>query len=318
MGVALPHPLFPTPPLPCPLAPLPPYAATSTGREALRRILAYLQPGPDAEVWISTTLGMHGLRVSPCVTATVMQFCRFAARPGLKTAAALVIHDYGVPHPGLPEIAAQCRRQGWPLIEDAAHAFASVDASGRRMGTTGNFALFSLPKFFAVRRGGLVAGLPEANAGPADGEVAAELRHWLSVTAEIVETRRRNWRTLDAAFNQLGLGAALPLTKGSVPSLYVLQTSRQFTMLRALRRAGIESGPDVHCDYVLLPCHQNVRHADLATIVTTVAEATISKEQQACRSGQPSRLSPFRVRLTPDPGGAGLGAVTIDGRSDMS
>lgn len=269
---------------------------TPSGREALCRILTYLRPRPNDDVWISTTLGARNLHVSPCVTATIARYCRFSFAPGPRTVAALVIHDFGVPHPQLAAILASCRRHGWPVIEDAAHAFASTDEAGRPVGTLADYALFSLPKFFAMRRGGMVVGLPHGHAGPDDAAVVDELAVEQPKSAAIAEARRRNWHALDSALATVGLGSALPLTPGSVPSLYVLRTRRQFATLRRLRTAGIESGPDVHCGRVLLPCHQRIGPSDVALMAALAgAESRPSSRQDEgvpARSGRTLTLLP--------------------------
>lgn len=265
-----------------------PIFATASGRQALAKILSYLRLGPSDEVWISTTLGDRDRQVSPCVTATVARYCRFAFQPGPRTAAALVIHDFGVPHPDVAAVRDRCRRHGWPLIEDAAHAFASTDSAGRRMGEEANFALFSLPKFFDLAAGGLVMGLPPPAAGIQDGAVAAQLAPVLSHTAAIARQRRRNWQRLDRCFAQFGLHSALALTRGSVPSLYLLHTPQQFSIMGRLRSAGIETGPDIHCGRVMLPCHQSLCPEEIRRIVAAVtgepATATVGTEQKPFQS----------------------------------
>jgi hypothetical protein len=282
------------------LPPLPRTTVTSGGREALARILAYLRLRANDEVWITTTLGLRDLQISPCVTGTIARYCRFAAQPGPRTAAVLVIHDYGVAHPRLAALRDQCRRHGWPLIEDAAHAFASTDSTGRRMGTLADFALFSLPKFFALPHGGLVSGLPSQATDGADEETAARLCAVLPHAGAIAETRCQNWLALDALMHQGGLESALPLTAGSVPSVYVLRTERQFATLRRLRKEGIESGPEVHCARLLLPCHQSVSSDDLRRIAAIVAEPGARHDHAALSDPQdPTNRPRRRLRLAP-------------------
>jgi len=252
-----------------------PCQVTASGRDALARILTYLRLQASDEVWIDTTTCARYLAISPCVTATVSKFCRFAHGPGSRTAAVLVIHDWGVPNPRLPSLKDYCRARGLPLIEDAAHAFASVDAVGRRMGTVGDFALFSLPKFFPIRQGGLAIGLSsrESSSEPAVQEAERALAGWLPRWQEIAAARRERWHTLDAAVREVGLESALRLPRGVAPSLYLLRTPRQFATITGLRQAGIETGPDQYTGTVFLPCHQQVRSEDMARIVAAVSEA---------------------------------------------
>jgi hypothetical protein len=282
------------------LPPLPRTTVTSSGREALARILTYLRLRSDDEVWITTTLGLRDLHISPCVTGTIARFSRFAAEPGSHTAAVLVIHDFGVPHPHLTALRDQCRRHGWPLVEDAAHAFASVGSTGRRMGTLADFALYSLPKFFALPHGGLVSGLPPGAGDGDDEETAERLRHVLPLAGAIAEARRRNWLVLDGLLHRVGLQSALPLTAGSVPSVYVLRTERQFAMLRRLRAERIESGPEVHCGRLLLPCHQSVSPGELRCVAAIVGGSGANNDHDAQSEPQDVTDCPRRaLRLTP-------------------
>ena len=252
-----------------------PCAVTPSGRAALAAILTYLRPRPNDEVWITTTTGASGRTITPCVTATIARFCRFAHSPGPRTAAALAIHDWGVPHPGLADVRDYCRRHGLPLIEDAAHAFASRNDAGQRLGTLGDFALFSLPKFFPMGRGGLVAGLPP-HAIPVE-EPAAEVRQalagWLPFAGEIATARRQTWAALDRCLQEIGVHGALPLPAGAVPSLYLLHTPRPFATRSRLRAAGIESGPDDHRGLAFLPCHQQVGTNAIVRIAAAVGAA---------------------------------------------
>ena len=77
-----------------------------------------------------------------------------AATP--RTRAVIATHLFGAPCP-MDEIGALCRRNGWPLIEDAAQApYATFE--GARMGTIGDIGCFSLQqgKHFSCGEGGLV------------------------------------------------------------------------------------------------------------------------------------------------------------------
>jgi hypothetical protein len=71
------------------------------------------------------------------------------------TRAILVPHLFGLPRP-LGEVADFCRSRSIALIEDCAHSFFGR-AGGKAIGTTGDFAIGSLPKFFPVVEGGLLA-----------------------------------------------------------------------------------------------------------------------------------------------------------------
>jgi hypothetical protein len=69
--------------------------------------------------------------------------------------AMLVAHLFGIPQ-SLHEMAAFCRPRGISMIEDCAHCWFG-SAGDTAVGTTGDFAIGSLTKFFPVMEGGLLA-----------------------------------------------------------------------------------------------------------------------------------------------------------------
>lgn len=78
--------------------------------------------------------------------------------PTLETSgirAMLVPHLFGIPR-RLDAIAAYCCKRQVTLIEDCAHCFFG-QAGGVPVGVTGDYAIGSLPKFFPVPEGGLLA-----------------------------------------------------------------------------------------------------------------------------------------------------------------
>ncbi|MCL4508197.1 MAG: DegT/DnrJ/EryC1/StrS family aminotransferase [Chloroflexi bacterium] len=258
---------------------------TASGRAGLALILQYLKLRYQDEVWITTTLGWRDRRITPCVTATLAHYCRFASHPGPRTAAALVIHDYGVVHPDLEIIRDVCQRHGWPLIEDAAHALASSDRNGRALGSTGDFAFASLLKFFPVTKGGFVLGLSSNT--EQDQEAKRYAACWWSQLTEITQVRLHNWHRLDAMAHRAGGAAALPLAGGSCPSLYLLRTVRQSATMQALHRRGIESGPPFYAGLVFLPCHQQVSEQWLERIEEALEEAhplSSTPEETRCKA----------------------------------
>lgn len=74
--------------------------------------------------------------------------------------AVIAVHYFGFPRDFGP-VRAFCDCHGIALIEDCAHAFfGQID--GRPLGTTGDFAIASLVKFFPVSEGGCVASARQA------------------------------------------------------------------------------------------------------------------------------------------------------------
>lgn len=70
------------------------------------------------------------------------------------TKALLLVHFFGFPQP-LALVRALCDERGIRLIEDCAHAFFG-ESEGHPLGSMGDFAVTSLPKFFPAIDGGLL------------------------------------------------------------------------------------------------------------------------------------------------------------------
>jgi perosamine synthetase len=99
------------------------------------------------------------------------QWCE--GHPDRGPMAMLAVHFFGLPVP-LAAVRALCDRYDILLIEDCAHAFYGL-AQGMPVGTSGDFAIASLPKFFPVLEGGLLTGKGlEGLASP------LERRSWLT------------------------------------------------------------------------------------------------------------------------------------------
>jgi perosamine synthetase len=86
-----------------------------------------------------------------------------------RTRGILPIHIFGYPA-AMPELEALAAKHGLGVLEDACEALGAVDAAGRRVGTTGNFATFAFyaNKQMTTGEGGMIV--------PTDPEAAARLR----------------------------------------------------------------------------------------------------------------------------------------------
>ncbi len=71
-----------------------------------------------------------------------------------RTKAVFVLHQWGYPQ-RMDIIMAQAKKRGWLVIEDCAHTFGSA-YRGELVGTFGDAAVVSLPKFFPTYVGGAV------------------------------------------------------------------------------------------------------------------------------------------------------------------
>ncbi|HSY51641.1 MAG TPA: DegT/DnrJ/EryC1/StrS family aminotransferase [Thermoanaerobaculia bacterium] len=192
----------------------------------------------------------------------------------------LLIHYFGFAQPGTARIAALCRANGVPLIEDCSHAFLSR-FEGRAIGAIGTAATFSLYKTFGTSDGGalradralLDAAAIESHRRPRvawSEQWGSIRRRWrdrppLARAEETIHARflRRNdtaWRRIFEDPWHAGSGISklsLALIERHDPDLLVARRRRNYERLDALLRdaAGYRSValslPDESCPLYL-------------------------------------------------------------------
>ena len=212
-----------------PAAPVPPGPLLENGRTALWGALVALGLGPGdrlalpAYVCDSVLPALAARGVEPRYVKTDRQL---ALDPDeLSTAlaegarAALVIHYFGLPAPGLEAARAVCQRHGAPIIEDCAHALYSRDENGVPFGGEAAAAIFSPWKSLALPDGGLLA----LRDGPPPSELSRLPR----------PTRARTLRRL--GYRML---SRVETTAGWTPRLWAL---RSWGLRRALQQRTAEA-----------------------------------------------------------------------------
>jgi len=197
--------------------------------------------------------------------------------------ALLAPHLFGVARPMQP-VADFCRHRGLSLLEDCAHCFCG-EFSGAAIGTVGDFAIGSLPKFFPVATGGLLASRRTLPAPPAHGDFAQELRSAWSVLELARQPRHGGtlrWiaRLLGAAHRSLsGSAAAI-----EPPAITQLSPERVRTEALADPWLQIRSLPRVESCVVL--------RADISAIATRRAAnfRALQNALEACSGLRPLPL----------------------------
>ena len=107
----------------------------------------------EDEVYIHTTSQSN--YVSSCVTCTIFNYGKPSRVLTGNTKMIYVIHEFGYADNWIDTLLNDARNRGIPLVEDVAHSVNSF-YKGRRLGTIGDYGLYSLPKFFNLSRGGLL------------------------------------------------------------------------------------------------------------------------------------------------------------------
>lgn len=138
---------------------------TTSGRAAIALALRMLEIGPGDKVLVPTyhcptmiapvvEIGAQPMFYPITASGEVdVEWLRRAPLAGAR--AVLAVHYFGFPQP-MSRLRTFCDAHRMALIEDCAHAFFGV-CEGLAVGSWGDLAIASLPKFFPVPEGGLIA-----------------------------------------------------------------------------------------------------------------------------------------------------------------
>jgi dTDP-4-amino-4,6-dideoxygalactose transaminase len=235
-----------------------------SGRQAIHLALRALQLNRDDVVTIFTTTG--NFYISGCVTREIEKFCRWSRDIEPQTKALLVNHEFGFPYEELRAL----RRFNVPVIEDAAHAFASNNHE-QSAGQVGDFVVYSFPKFFPIQTGGLLVfnephTIDEPLTPSAKQYVQKVLSAHIDNLTDAAKKRRENYHALTNRFRQLGCNARFQLPENSVPGVFMFQTPAGVN-LPALKTFvqdhGIESSVFYGEQAFFVPVHDRLVPADL-------------------------------------------------------
>lgn len=255
-----------------------------SGRQAIHLALHALGLGRQDVVTILTTTG--NFYISGCVTREIEKFCRWSRDVEPQTKALLVNHEFGFAYEELRAL----RRFNVPIIEDAAHAFASNNHE-QSAGQVGDFVIYSFPKFFPIQTGGLLVfhdhhTIDEPLAPSARQYVQKVLSAHIDNVPEAAAKRRENYKALAARFLQLGCTPRFHLSENSVPGVFMFQAPAGLD-LPALKtftqEHGIESSVFYGDQAFFVPVHERLAAVDLdyfAQVITTFLSDTGATAKQ--------------------------------------
>lgn len=235
-----------------------------SGRRAIHLALGALGLVREDVVTILTTTG--NFYISGCVTREIEKFCRWSREVEPRTKALLVNHEFGFPFEELRAL----RRFNLPIIEDAAHAFASNNRE-QSVGEVGNFVVYSFPKFFPIQIGGLLVinerhTIDEPLTPSAKQYVQKVLSAHINNLADAAKKRRENYQALTHRFQQFGCTARFQLSESSVPGVFMFQMPAGVdlpALKTFVQEHGIESSVFYGEQAFFVPVHERLVPADL-------------------------------------------------------
>lgn len=165
------------------------YEIFGSGTDAIRYIIEKEKINIGDEVFITTTT--NSSYVSTCVSATIFNYCKISRLITEKTKAIFVIHTFCFPHPELETLRKIADERNIILIEDCIAAFDSFNSQNIRLGSVGDYAVYSLRKIFPIKYGGILHSKKNNIAGIKDNYLHQEIKLWEPFLS-ILKTRRRN------------------------------------------------------------------------------------------------------------------------------
>jgi dTDP-4-amino-4,6-dideoxygalactose transaminase len=210
-----------------------------------------------------------------------------------------LIHYFGVPQVDVKQFVALCHRYGVKVIEDCAHTLLG-GIEGRRLGSYGDYAIFSIHKSTATPDGGFFLDhgrvLDAANLPPAMSIAPATLAEFADTDLEASASHRlRNYETvnqwvsslpqLTPMFERIPPGA-VPLnfpvivSQGKREQLYfnligreILPTALYHTLIAEISAQQFPHSHFVCTNILNLPTHADINQSHLATYEEALREA---------------------------------------------
>ena len=199
------------------------YEFTMNGKLAISKALSFYNLKNNDEVYIVTSTGNK--YVSSCVTNEIEKHCKWSRELSKQTKLIFVIHEFGVIYKNMELLT----ELNIPIVEDLAMSLLSTDSSNNA-GKYGDFAIYSLPKFFPLQYGGVLRYNKEIfktvinNTQPFQENLKIIISHLLEQKGEIILKRKKNYNYFENKFLDLGFKTRLNLISIETPSVFMFSS----------------------------------------------------------------------------------------------
>jgi hypothetical protein len=244
------------------------------GRTAIQLALSQYNLQEEDEVLILTTSG--NTYISSCVTNEISKRCRWSMTRSEKTKLVFVNHEFGFCYQHLGKL----KEEGLPIVEDRALSFASTNANGD-VGITGDFIIYSLPKYFPVSFGGVlqcndpgkIIQMPIVDK-ELQHNFTMLMSHYLQLAENIKEQRKENYKYLKGLFMQSGFAPFFHASDFDVPGVFTFRTKNvNLNGLKVhMQNNGVESSVFYGEEAFFLPVHQELSTEDMEFLYLLVTD----------------------------------------------
>lgn len=240
---------------------------TYNGREAIALALQYYKLEKDDVVTILTT--SNNFYISSCVTLEIDEVCRWNREIVPETKLIFVNHEFGYPYVDMDYLVSL----GIPIIEDCCTTFFSQDQNNK-VGKYGDFAVYSLPKFFPIQIGGIITSSKIDISSFKSKCTNIEIRHILNVMSSqlkqldsILPKRKENFNYAVDLFATIGFSTRFIETTEIIPYALLLNNNRVVNDLTRLKKYlssnGIQSSVFYGEDGFFIPNHQSLTTTEI-------------------------------------------------------
>ena len=240
-----------------------------SGKEAITAALEYFHLQKEDEVLILTTSSNR--YVSSCVTNPIEKICIWSREKTEKTKLVFVIHEFGKIYEDMETV----KSYNLPIIEDCAMSLFSNDKNNS-VGNSGDFTIYSLPKFFPIQFGGILKSNRKdivPNQSKSYSEYLKKITlHFLEDADNIILKRKENNQYLLSKLSKFGFQPYFNYSETETPTVcmfrnngFDLQNLKVF-----LQKNGVECSVFYGEDVFFIPVHQNLGPFEMNFIINLI------------------------------------------------
>lgn len=239
------------------------------GKCAINKALSHYQLQPDDEVLILTT--SSNWYVSSCVTNEITKFCKWSREKTDNTKLVFVIHEFGKIYQDMEMV----KSYQLPIIEDCAMSLFSNN-DNHSVGKEGDFAIYSLPKFFPIQFGGILKinrkDFFANHHKPFSDYLKKVTVHFLENSEEISLKRKENNDYLLSELLKYGFQPYFDYTGKETPSVCMFKNNGyDLSQLKIfLQKNGVECSVFYGDDAFFIPVHQNLSRFEMNFIINLI------------------------------------------------